>query len=368
MAEKIIKPNLRFIKEIIGAGGESLKKCYQCATCSVKCNLSPDKEPFPRKEMVNAQWGMKEDLLASPDVWLCHQCGDCTAYCPRGAKPGEVLGAVRKLAIAHYAPPFFLAKMVGNPKFLPLLALFPVILFLAVLGLTGHLHIPSGEIVFSHFIPHNIIYWVFYPTVAFSMLIFLMSISRFWHDMSKESKETKQGFVKSLISIMVEILIHTRFSKCEVNKSRSIAHIATLYGFVTLALTAGLGVIYLYLLKYDSPYPLTDPLKIMGNSGAAALVIGIMLVVINRAKNKEDAGPGTYFDWLLIGTLSVICLTGILSELTRLANIALLAYPIYFIHLSSVFFLFFYAPYSKLAHMVYRTTALIYAKQTKREE
>jgi quinone-modifying oxidoreductase subunit QmoC len=59
--------------------------------------------------------------------------------------------------------------------------------------------------------------------------------------------------------------------------------------------------------------------------------------------------------------------TGILSELVRLADIAVLAYIIYFIHLVVVFFLFAYAPFSKIAHMLYRATAMVFAKATERD-
>ena len=64
-----VQPDLDFIKHLKGAGGDALKKCYQCATCSVRCPLSTDDDPFPRKEMIWSSWGMKDNLVADPDVF-----------------------------------------------------------------------------------------------------------------------------------------------------------------------------------------------------------------------------------------------------------------------------------------------------------
>jgi quinone-modifying oxidoreductase subunit QmoC len=46
--------------------------------------------------------------------------------------------------------------------------------------------------------------------------------------------------------------------------------------------------------------------------------------------------------------------------MTRLAGMAGSSYTLYFIHLMFVWSLFFFIPYSKLAHLVYRTTAMAY--------
>ena len=150
--EILIKPDLQFVKRVMAAGGDTVKKCYQCDTCSVVCNLTPDQKPFPRKEMLQAQWGLKE-VLSDPDIWLCHQCSDCTVYCPRGANPGEVLGVLRQMTIEKYATPPVLAKAVGDPKFLPLLIAFPMLLLMLALKVTGHWNIPEGTIVYSHLSP-----------------------------------------------------------------------------------------------------------------------------------------------------------------------------------------------------------------------
>ncbi len=80
------------------------------------------------------------------------------------------------------------------------------------------------------------------------------------------------------------------------------------------------------------------------------------------------SGIGSYFDWLLITIIGVIMASGILSWLTRLAGIANVAYTVYFIHLVFVLSLFLYLPYSKLAHMFYRSAAMCFVKYSGREK
>jgi quinone-modifying oxidoreductase subunit QmoC len=381
----VVSPDLQFVNEVVKAGGESLKKCYQCATCSVVCNLTQDEKPFPRKEMIYAQWGLKDKLFGNPDIWLCHQCSDCTAYCPRGAKPGEVLNAVRKLSIENYSVPRFLGKALGSPgSLVPLLAV-PAVIFAIILASLGHLNLAQiplnekGQISYHEFLPSLYIDSVFVPVALFAVISLAMGISRYWKDMVRAAGTvTPKGSISSAITAAIsEILDHKRFEKCNVTKDRKIAHFLVFYSFIGLAITTAWAVSYLYgpsimpliglkpfgWMLGPSPYPLTDPVKWLANASALTLLVGIALVIRNRLKNQEKAGKGGYYDWLFISIVFAIMATGILSEVVRLAGIAVLAYLIYFAHLVVVFFLFAYAPFSKMAHMVYRATAMVFEKQ-----
>ncbi len=211
MAEAIVvKPDLDFVKGVIAAGGSSLKKCYQCATCTVVCKVTPDKNPFPRKEMVWAQWGLKEKFQGNPDVWLCHQCNDCTAYCPRGANPGEVLGAIRKQTIKQYSQPAALVDMVNNKAMMPVILAIPVIIVGAIISLFGNWS-PEGEVIFEHFLPHLPIQIFFTLALICGAGVGVMGVKKFWADM-KSSNGVSSGDLKgSAIETAKEIIAHKKF-------------------------------------------------------------------------------------------------------------------------------------------------------------
>ena len=374
----LVKPDVDFIKQLKAMGGETLKKCYQCATCSVVCPISPDEKPFPRKEMIAAQWGLKDKLVGNMDVWLCHQCNDCSAYCPRGARPGDVLNAVRAYSIQQYAWPKWLGKIVPDPKFWWLLLAIPAALFVLILGPTGHLRIPEGEIEFAKFFPTLFIDSIFVPlSVIWIPLVFGIGIYRFMTDIHKnavaEGKSKRPDlnvpdFLKSVVCVLPTILSHRKFSDCTENKDRYISHILVLFSFLGLFVVTNCFFVALYILQAPGPYSLGNPVKVLANVSAVALLIGAILMISNRLKDKgENIGKGSYFDWSLIYLVLGLAATGILSELTRLAHLPNIAYPIYFIHLMFVFCLFTYLPFSKLAHLVYRTLAMAYSRYSERE-
>ncbi|MDA8160140.1 MAG: quinone-interacting membrane-bound oxidoreductase complex subunit QmoC [Desulfobacteraceae bacterium] len=380
-----INSDLQFIKYLKGAGGDTLKKCYQCATCSVVCPLSSDQKPFPRKEMIWAQWGLKDKLVADPDVFLCHQCGDCTAYCPRGAKPGDVLGAIRAYAYTYYGFPSGLAKLASSSSNLPILIGLPAAIILVLWYISGGMHLPEGTIDFGKFFGewhfHYLSKTVFFidaimlPAAGLALFSAYKGVSALWAKMAA-GLETKPGFRPScpqfakefLWPAVQEIISHKRFNECGVNQDRVRGHKPLMLAFIGLLIVTTYGFIRKDLLgifnpSLHGPIPLWDPIKILANVSAIALIYGILLLWGKRSNDESVSGSqGTFYDWFLIYEIAVVGISGLLSELTRLAHIGTLAYGFYFIHLVAIMMLFLYMPYTKFAHLVYRTFAMAFER------
>jgi quinone-modifying oxidoreductase subunit QmoC len=380
-----VEPDLNFIKFLKSAGGDTLKKCYQCATCSVVCPLSDDKKPFPRKEMIWAQWGLKEKLVADPDVMLCHQCGDCTAYCPRGAKPGDVLGAIRAYAYTHYGFPNGLAKLVSQGKNLPILIGAPALLIFIVWWLSGGMHIPQGDIDFGNFFGHGyymgltknvlIIDAIFVPAFVFAVFAAFKGVSNMWNNMAAQldvksdfKPSVPQFITQFLVPSVKEILAHKRFNECGTNHNRVNGHLPLLLAFIGLFVVTAYSmirkdVIGMFVEGLHVPLAMTDPFKILANVSAIALIVGVGILWMNRSRmEEENNASATFYDWFLIVKIMAVGVTGLCAEVTRLIDIPVLAYLFYYLHLVTVFMLFLYMPYSKFAHMVYRTFAMAFEK------
>jgi quinone-modifying oxidoreductase subunit QmoC len=111
---------------------------------------------------------------------------------------------------------------------------------------------------------------------------------------------------------------------------------------------------------------LTNPFKIAGNLASLMIYIGIALMIGQRLTNRSVFGKSGYGDWLLIISITLLALSGTLVELARFGNWSI-AYHLYFIHLVAVWFVIIYLPYTKLGHLFFRTTGLLYARSIGRK-
>jgi quinone-modifying oxidoreductase subunit QmoC len=93
----------------------------------------------------------------------------------------------------------------------------------------------------------------------------------------------------------------------------------------------------------------------------------LAIVVVERLKPGKLAPRSGYSDWLFIAVIGMTVVTGAICQAARLANAPFPAYAWYFAHLLFVFFLLVYLPYSKFAHLLYRTAAMMYCRYSGRE-
>lgn len=383
MAERErISPDPKFIKEIRKAGGEAGKKCYQCATCSVVCELSTNESPFPRKEMLWAQWGLADRLMRDLDIWACYQCNDCSVHCPRGAKPGDLLAAVRSYTYQNYAVPKFMGKALAAPWALPFLFAVPVIILFVLMNVSAP-RTADGEFLFMQegipidfniFLPHSTVDAFF---VLGNILIFTLAIigfSRFWRDLKKHHGSGISLLTGVKLTIK-EIFTHAQFEKCKANEPRYIGHILIFAGFVGAMITTGLVFVLIFIPHYidlpptwELPIDLPNPVKFIGAFSGLALLAGGAILIARRWLDKDEVGAAGYPDQLFIYIVFFTGLTGVTSWLGRwLVGDPSFAYINYFIHLVFVFFLLWYMPYSKFAHMIYRTLALVFLRAKEAE-
>ncbi len=373
----VIKPDFEFKSQILGRGAHDLTSCYQCGTCSIVCPISNPENPFPRKEMVWVQWGLTDLAMSNSSIWACHDCAICTAYCPREAQPALVMAALREYSIEHYAVPRVMGRMLGEAKFLPILFAIPALIFGAVLAGIGNLTaLPDGPVVFSKFMPIVFVEVIFMAAIGLSMTGAVAGGMRYWRAMNLRMVGNR-GPVR-LLPTLWTILRHRKFRRCadDLPGTRESprtpfarTHLLAFYGFLGLVVTTTSVGIGIYAFGYLTPWPIWHPVKILGNLSGVAVIIALLIFGYRRITAKTKAGESTYSDWLFLDILLLTTLTGFLAQGLRLVGVGgAIAYPTYFVHLMFVFFLLVYIPYSKFAHIVYRTVAMLYDAATENRE
>ena len=259
----LVKPDTRFIRDVMASGGEDLKKCYQCATCSVVCKLAPDDAPFPRRQMLHAQWGLKDRLMADPAVWLCHNCRDCTEQCPRGARPGDVLGAIRSQVIRRFAFPSFMGKLSASPAALPILLLLPIVIFATIAALAGQPE-AGRPLEFADWFPIGVLEPLFFAVSGLVLLAFAVGLVRFVHAL--RAAGVPPLTVAALAGALLEIARHDRFAECEHPTARRWGHLLTFWGFMGLAFMGTVVGIGTMAGVMHTPLAVMSPWKLFANA------------------------------------------------------------------------------------------------------
>jgi heterodisulfide reductase subunit C len=88
-----------FTNRIVEAGAEHLRSCIQCGTCTASCPSGRRTAYRTRQIIRSALLGMKDELLADPNIWLCTTCYTCYERCPRKIETVNTIIEIRNMAV-----------------------------------------------------------------------------------------------------------------------------------------------------------------------------------------------------------------------------------------------------------------------------
>lgn len=387
MAQKVLYPDTGYTGGLLEAGGKNLKKCFQCGTCSVACPMTPDAHPFPRKEMVWASFGQKEKLMADVDLWLCHNCGNCSDLCPGGAQPAELMSACRDMVFQDIVLPGPVARWMSKPSGLVWLFAIPAIIWLIVWAIRAAIvgswfpRSADGRIVYGTiFYGDYTIDPIFIITFFGALWIMCVGAKRLWRSFKPRGAVNilgrKESWPLALWHVLWdEVISASKFSDCEggpatgvTQYDRRISHTAMVWSFCILTFVTTVVAIghwggkIIPMILIETPMPQGFWVKIVANIGAFMMLIALILLTWRRLALPPKYQSSSYYDWYLLGIIWVVALTGLFSQFFRLADWIHCAFITYYIHLVTVWMLFAWAPWSKLGHFIYRTTALVYVR------
>lgn len=314
---------------------------------------------------------------------LCHNCGACLHACQYAA-PHEfainvptAMAKVRLDTYAEYAWPQVMGALYRrNGLTLALSSGAGLALFLCLtLLVMGNLFtaMPGGD--FYRIFPHNTLALMFGAVFGFAVLALTIGVRRFWRNVSPVDASCQQTTSAALeASANVATLKYLDGGHGEgCNNAddqftlwRRRMHHFTFYGFMLCFAATAVATLYHFLLGWSAPYPVLSVPVMLGITGGLGLLIGPAgLLWLNLRRNAEQGDEQQKpMDRGFIALLFLISASGLalLAFRETVALGLLLA-----IHLGLVMAFFLTMPYSKFAHGIFRSAALLKYSIEKRQ-
>ncbi|MGD0254410.1 MAG: 4Fe-4S dicluster domain-containing protein [Acidimicrobiales bacterium] len=336
-----------------------LQSCLQCGICTATCDLAGDEGRFPRRQVTFVRLGLKDRLVADPDIWHCYSCTECSSRCPSGVNPAGIMSALRRFATERYAYPRVVARVVTSPRSFWLVYVGAASLLCGLVAATGAFNPGPGPLRYADMLPNQALVPFFSVFTILSIVAVVVGATRAWSAWYGSSlwAVRPRTFWRALKLATTESLAHRRFFACKERRLKPWAHGAVLYGFLGL-LIVSVALALLVLTGRPYPIPMADPFKVLGNVSGALLIGGTSYFLLLRIVDSLEGRASTVFDWSFLWNVLLVALTGVGAEALRVTNARALGYPVYFVHLVLVFVLIVTLPYTKLAHGVYRLLAV----------
>ncbi|MCL5034526.1 MAG: 4Fe-4S dicluster domain-containing protein [Bacteroidetes bacterium] len=361
-----VKPDPQFIADIKHFGGESLKKCYQCATCTSTCPLSTEENGFPRRQMLLAEWGLKDRLLEDPGPWLCFYCGDCSERCPRNADPGETMMAMRRYLTSQYDWTGLSRLMYGSVFWEVgiLAAVAAVVLLLFTLphdygfGLLSRSgSTPLSTVMLDKFAPVGIMDWGDRIMAGILGVLLLINAARMFSGLTRSDKVPLTTYISQLPHFIFQGLTQIRWRDCgsRAGIKNWLRHLFLVSGY---AIMFTLVVVFLPWFQVENTS--LHWTSFLGYYATAVLLASTVWIMIDRSKKRSGMHGFSHFsDWLFPILLFLAALTGILLHVFRVTDMPMATYVTYMIHMAIVVpMLVVEVPFGKWGHLLYRPLAI----------
>ncbi len=360
------EPDPDFIHEIAEFGAETHHSCYQCATCSASCSISPESNPFPRKEMLWLKWGLKERLIKDSDVWTCYYCGDCSTNCPRDADPGETMMALRRYLTSCYdwtgISRLLYTSRLREIAAVLLLALVVVSLFWMD-GAFAPERMIKDHVSVETFIPVHKVHYADWIMAAILSFFLLTNTYRMWRMTMNGTKAPLSVYIAKAKTFVIHMMTQKKWGECEDKTTRShwLKHAFLVPAYIAMF---ALVMFFLEHLQVDSAE--FTPLSYLGYAITLVLIFVSGDAIVGRLRRKDPMHKRSHdSDWMFLILLFLTALTGLSMNVMRLMDLAPATYYMYVIHLAVVApLLVLEVPFMKWAHLMYRPLAL-YLREVK---
>ena len=361
-------------------GAFDINACFNCGNCTAVCPLSEGDVAFPRRVIRYAQLGQTAHLAASPEVWLCYYCAECSETCPREADPGQFMAAARRYATAAFDPTGFSRRLYRSTTFAvaALVAVFVVLSLFLLAESAGPIDGRVTTAALLELVPYEVIHWVGIGVIALMVLatgatlvnLFWM-ISRAPLPGAKAAPPPPHRFplrdaLGALGATLTEVLGHGRYRECSVEPTskkepllvrRWLVHLSIMFGMIGLAAATALD----WAFKEPGSYvPIYYPIRLLGTIAGVLLVYGTTVAIVQRLRRADKYHARSVLsDWLFLGFLWVIGVTGFVLELGEYVTLSGVWIQVVFVvHVALAMELILLLPFTKFAHIVYRPAAL----------
>lgn len=104
VSERVTRIDPSFLQEVNRRSDQLVQLCYHCHKCTAGCPVAFAMDYGPNRVLRMIQFGLKEQVLSSSDIWICASCYTCGTRCPNGIDIAKVMDALRQLAVKEGAP------------------------------------------------------------------------------------------------------------------------------------------------------------------------------------------------------------------------------------------------------------------------